>query len=151
MKTASFTVRATLAQSERWKRAADAEGYASAGGWLADAADAYLKARVRAGRPIPLAWRRGRFSVRLDGGELVPVSGHMSPPFGSYTGTAEGPSSYSGRHRHTLVFIPDARVIATLRTYRQAQALAAEIAPALLRGALPDSAPIVARHVREAL
>jgi len=149
LKTASFTVRATLAQSERWKRAADAEGFTSAGGWLAEAADAYLKARVRAGRPLPLAWRLGHFSVKLDGGELVTVSGHMSPPFGSFCGTAEGPSSYSGRKRHVLVHLPGSNIIATLRSYRQCQALASELAPVLLRGALPDSAPIVERHIRE--
>jgi hypothetical protein len=149
VKTASFTVRATLAQSERWKRAADAEGYTSAGGWLADAADAYLKARARAGRPLPLAWRRGRFSVKLDGGELVTVSGHMSPPFGSFCGTGEGPSAYTGRKRHVLVHLPGSNIIATLRSYRQCTALASELAPVLLRGALPDSAPIVERHVRE--
>ena len=53
LKTATFTVRASQTQSERWKRAADAEGYASAGAWLADAADCHLKARARAGRPFP--------------------------------------------------------------------------------------------------
>lgn len=52
---ASFTGRATLAESERWKRAADADGHASVGTWLAEAADAYIKVRARAGRPIALA------------------------------------------------------------------------------------------------
>lgn len=54
MKTSIFTVRATEAQSICWKQAADAEGHRSAGTWLAAAADAYLKVRARAGRPIPL-------------------------------------------------------------------------------------------------
>lgn len=147
MKTASFTVRATLAQSERWKRAADAEGYASAGGWLADAADAYLKARARAGRPLPLAWRRGaRFRVLLMDGADVEVRGVVSPPFGVFQGTADGPD---GNHLRTLVHLPSRRVVATLRSSRQCRTLAAEIAPALLKGELPDSAPIVARHVQE--
>jgi hypothetical protein len=147
MKTASFTVRATLAQSERWKRAADAEGFLSAGAWLAEAADAYLKARVRAGRPLPLAWRRGaRFRVILMDGADVEIRGVVSPPFGVFQGTADGPD---GNHLRTLVHLPSRRVIATLRSSRQCRTLAAEIAPALLRGELPDSAPIVERHIRE--
>jgi len=148
VKTASFTVHATAEQSIRWKRAADAEGHRSAGTWLAAAADAYLKVRARAGNPIPLAWRRGHFSVRLEGGELVRVRGHVSHPFGAFRGTETGIAS-RGRHRHTLVYLPESRTIATLRTYRQCQALASELAPILLRGELPDPGPVVERHVRE--
>ena len=146
MKTASFTVRATLAQSERWKRAADAEGYASAGGWLADAADAYLKARARAGRPLPLAWRRGHCRVLLEGGGQV-VKGFLSPPFFTFRGTTAG---YDPQASHyTLTLQASGRIVATLATYAQCRQLAAEIAPALLKGELPDSAPIIARHVQE--
>jgi len=61
LRVASFTVHATVEQSARWKRAAEAEGHRSAGTWLAAAADAYLKARARAGAPVPLAWHRGSF------------------------------------------------------------------------------------------
>ena len=149
MKTASFTLRATMQQSIRWKQAASAEGFASVGSWAALALDAYLKARARAGHPLPLSWWRGRFSVRLESGETVCIAGHVSPPFFSYRGTGEGPDYYS-RH-HTLVYQPDGRVIATVNTYGQAQALAAELAPLLLRGTLPDPAPIVDRHVRESV
>lgn len=149
LKTASFTVRATLAQSERWKRAADAEGYASAGAWLADAADCHLKARARAGRPLPLAWRRkARFRVLFMDGAEIEVRGVASPPFGVFQGNATGPN---GNAYRTLVHIPSRRVIATLRTSAQCRTLAAEIAPSLLRDTLPDSAPIVERHVRESL
>ena len=146
MKTASFTVRATLAQSERWKRAADAEGYASAGGWLADAADANLKARARAGRPLPLAWHRGHCRVRLEGGELA-VKGFVSPPFFAFRGTTAGHDPQADHY--TLTLQASGRIVATLATYSQVRALASEIAPALLKGELPDSAPIVARHVQE--
>jgi hypothetical protein len=149
VKVATFTVRADVHQSARWKHAAHAEGFPSVGAWAAQALDAYLKARARAGNPLPLAWRRGRFSVRLEGGELVPVSGHVSPPFGSFSGTEEGPAAYPGRHRHSLVYLPDARIIATLRTYRQCQALAAELAPVLLRGELQEPGPIIERHARQ--
>ena len=134
MKTASFTVHADVRQSARWKQAAEGEGFPSVGSWLAGAADAYLKARARAGMPIPLAWRRGRFVVELQGGELVEVYGHLSPPFGSFCGTADGPSSYSGRKRHTLVYVPSRRILATLRTYGQSRALAAELARLWVRG-----------------
>lgn len=54
VKVATFTFRASLA-SERWKRAADAEGFPSAGAWLSEAADAYLK--VRSGRGVLPPWR----------------------------------------------------------------------------------------------
>jgi hypothetical protein len=148
VKTASFTVHATAEQSVRWKRAAEAEGHRSAGSWLAAAADVYLKVRAKAGLPLPLAWRLGRFSVRLEGGELITLNGKMSPPFGAFAGTADGPASYAGSRRHSLVHLPDARIIATLRTFRQCQALASELAPSLLRSELPDSAPIVKRHQR---
>jgi hypothetical protein len=147
LKVANFTVRATQAQSERWKRAAEGEGYASAGAWLADAADAYLKARVRSGRPIPLAWRKGRVSVLLEGGQAVTLPGFLSPPFGALRGDAAGPKP--GHHFHSLVLLSDRRIIATLRTYAQVRALAAELAPTLLRGELPDPGPVVERHVRE--
>jgi len=147
LKVASFTVHATALQSARWKQAAEAEGFASVGSWAAPALDAYLKARARAGHPIPLAWRRGRFRVRLDSGETVSLAGHISPPFFSFRGTGDGPDPLS--KFHTLIFQPDGRFIATVRTYRQAQALAAELAPLLLRGELPDPAPIVDRHQRE--
>jgi len=148
VKTASFTVHATAEQSIRWKRAAEAEGHRSAGTWLAAAADAYLKVRARAGNPIPLAWRRGHFSVLLEGGELVTVRGHASPPFGAFRGTATGPAS-PGRHRHTLVYLPTSRVIATLRTAKQCRALASELAPILLRGVPLDPGPLVERYQRE--
>jgi hypothetical protein len=134
VKVASFTVHADARQSARWKQAAEGEGFPSVGAWLAGAADAYLKARARAGMPIPLAWRRGRFHVELQGGEVVEVYGQVSPPFGSFCGTSEGPSSYSGRKRHTLVYVPSRRILATLRTYGQSRALAAELARLWVRG-----------------
>jgi hypothetical protein len=56
LKVASFTVRATMAQSAAWKRTAEAEGHASVGAWAADALDAYLKVRAQAGKPLPLFW-----------------------------------------------------------------------------------------------
>ena len=134
MKVATFTVRADVRQSARWKQASEGEGFPSVGAWLAGAADAYLKVRARAGIPIPLAWRMGRFEVQLQGGEVVEVSGHISPPFGSFCGTSDGPSSHDGRKRHTLVYVPSRRILATLRTYGQSRALAAELARLWVRG-----------------
>jgi hypothetical protein len=150
LKVASFTVHATAEQSIRWKRAAEAEGHRSAGTWLAAAADAYLKVRAKAGLPLPLAWRRhGRFTVRLESGEEVTIRGQVSPPFAAYQGNAGGQSRSC--HFYTLVYTPDGRIIATLRTFRQAKALAAELAAVLLRGDPPPPAErIVERHEREA-
>jgi len=149
VKTVAFTVRGTMAQGIRWKQAAEADGHRSVGTWLAEAADAYLKARARAGRPIPLAWSRRRFSVRLRTGELVTVSGYASPPFASFAGTEDGTAHYPGRKRQVLVYLPDSRILATLRSFRQCKALASELAPVLLQQDRELAAGIVERHQRE--
>jgi hypothetical protein len=146
VKVASFTVHATALQSARWKQAAEAEGHRSAGTWLAAAADAYLRVRARAGQPLPLAWHLGAFTARMMDGREVQVRGMVSPPFGTYRGNSHGPD---GNKRRTLVHLPSGRVIATLRSSRQCRALAAELAPVLLRGELPELGPVVERHVRE--
>ena len=133
LKTASFTVHATAEQSRRWKIAAEAEGFSSVGSWAALALDAYLKARARAGIPMPLAWRKGVFRANLEDGETV-VRGYVSPPFGVFYGTPAGVPSYQGRHRYTLVYVPSRRVLATLETYQQARTLASELARLWYRG-----------------
>ena len=149
MKVASFTVRATLAQSERWKRAADLEGYLSVGAWAAPALDSYLKARLRAGRPLPLAWRHGRFRARLDDGTEPELRGWQAPPFALFRGSAAGPG-YPGSKLYALVY--DRRIVATFRFARQCRELAAELAPILLRSEpFRDPAAIVERHSREAV
>ena len=145
MKTVAFTVRGTLAQGIRWKQAADADGHLAVGNWLAEAADAYLKARARAGRPLPLAWRQGRFRVLLANGGEVEVRGMLSPPFATFRGTADGPDRSKVR---TLVHVPSRQVIATLRSARQCKALASEIAPLWLRDR-ELAAEIAGRHLRE--
>jgi hypothetical protein len=147
VKTASFTVRATEKQSLRWKRAADAEGHASVGTWLADAADAYLQHRASAGRPLPLSWRRGRFPVLLEDGEVT-VRGFTSEPFHAFRGTFKGADPL-GDH-YSLVYC--GRIMATLKTYAQCKALASELAPVLIRGD-PSTDPdrIIERHRREAM
>lgn len=147
MKVASFTVRATMAQSIRWKQAAAGEGHASAGTWLAYAADAYLKVRARAGLPIPLAWRRfGTFSVLLMDGSTAQVRGAVSPPFGIFQGSALGPNGNKGR---ALVHLPTRRIIATLKSSAQCRALAAELAPLLIRDEHGAVSAVVDRHVSE--
>ena len=128
MKVASFTVHATAQQSARWKQSAEGEGYPSVGAWLAGAADAYLKVRARAGLPVPLAWRKGVFRVNLEGGETATVRGQVSPPFGAYEGSTEGPARYRGRRRFTLVYLPARRILATLRSAAQCKVLASELA-----------------------
>ena len=151
MKVATFTVRGSAEQALRWNRAATAEGHRSAGTWLATAADAYLKVRAKAGMPLPLAWRRfGRFLVRLESGEEVTMRGPVSPPFGGFRGDSEG--SKPRGWFYSLVYLPERRIVATLRTARQAKALAAELAPVLIRGD-PFTAPegIIERHRREAV
>jgi hypothetical protein len=146
LKTAQFTLRGTMAQSVRWKQAADGEGFASVGSWAARALDAYLEGRRRAGRPIPLAWHRGAVPVVLDG-HAVTLRGMVSHPFGVFRGRADGPGTRACQ-RFTLVHTPARRIIATLRTLRQCQALASELAPILARDE-HGGAPVVARHVSE--
>jgi hypothetical protein len=144
VKVASFTVRATMPQSIRWKQAAEGEGFASVGSWAGRALDAYLEARTRAGRPIPLSWHKGLFRVVLDGQEVT-VRGMVSPPFAYYQGNGSGPDRC---HPRTLVNLRTGQIIATLRTARQCQALASELAPILARDE-QAGAPVVARHISE--
>jgi hypothetical protein len=153
MKTASFTVRASMPQSIAWKRAAESEGFASCGAWLARAADAYLRLRVKAGLPLPLVWRRGRFRVALESGTELELAGWISRPFGHYSGTDAGPG-YHGCHVHTLVYLPARRIVATFRYARHCRALAAELAGVWARsgGETGDirAGPLIERHEREA-
>jgi hypothetical protein len=144
VKIATFSVRASMPQSIRWKQAAEGEGFASVGSWAARALDAYLEARTRAGRPIPLSWHKGAFCVLLDGQE-VNLRGMVSPPFAYYRGSSHGPDRNKPR---TLVNLRTGRIIATLRTARQCQALAGELAPILARDE-QAAGPVVARHVSE--
>jgi len=116
--------------------------------WLAEAADAYLKARPRAGNPIPLAWHRGRFKVNLMDGSTVEIHGMTSAPFGEFEGTSHG--KRTGYMKRTLVHIPTGKVIATLRTARQCKALASELAPVYARDDA-TTAGVVERHRREAM
>lgn len=132
MKVASFTVHADARQSARWKQAAEGEGFHSVGAWLAGAADGYLKARARAGNPIPLAWRRGRFRVELQAGEAE-LPGFVSPPFGAFRGTAAG-RGVRACQTYTLVYVPSRRILATMRTYTQCKVLASELARLWVRG-----------------
>ncbi len=150
MKTASFTVRATTDQAARWNRAAEAEGHRSAGTWLACAADAYLRVRAKAGMPLPLAWRHGHFRVRLDDGAEPELRGWVSPPFGIFRGTGRGAGQY-GCHAYTLAYLPTLRIVATFKYAKHGRALAAELAPVLIRGdPLPSLGAVVERHEREA-
>jgi hypothetical protein len=149
VKVATFTVAATAAQSARWKQSAHAEGHASVGTWLAEAADRHLEAVRRAGKPVPLGWRRGRFDVTLSTGQRVNVKGSVSQPFAFYRGPDDRYDRYNDLF--TLIFLPADRIVASLRSAAQARALASELAAALLRGELPDAGQIVGRHVRESV
>lgn len=148
LKTTSFHVRASQEQSARWNRAAEAEGCASVGSWLALAADAYLKARARAGLPLRLVWSKGQVRVDLEDGSTVDLKGWRSRPFGFYRGDLTGPGR-RGRHAYTLVYLPDRRPLATFRYAGHCKSLAAELAGPLIRGMpFPDPGGIVERHKR---
>ena len=151
MKVATFTVHASAEQSRRWKMAAEAEGHRSAGTWLAAAADAYLKVRARAGLPLPLAWRLGRFRVRLEDGAEPEVPGWISRPFGIFHGSPQRLIPQGSTHCYSLVLLADRRIVATFRRASNCRALASELAAVLIRGdPLPVPEAVVERHEREA-
>ena len=152
MKVAQFNVRANAAQSARWKQAAEAEGFPSVGTWAGSALDAYLRARVKAGLPLPLVWRRGRFCARLEDGAEPELRGWISRPFGIFRGDEAGPG-YHGCHTYTLAYLPARRIVATFRYARHCRALAAELAGVWARsggeGEDIRAGPIIERHRRE--
>jgi hypothetical protein len=83
------------------------------------------------------------------------VKGWLAPPFGLSCGTVAACASYRGRHRFTLVHLPSRHFLATLRTARQCQTLASDLARLRVRwgGSEPseDPAPVLDRHSREAV
>jgi hypothetical protein len=150
LKTASFTVHADVRQSAAWKRMADAEGFPSVGMWISQALDRYLEALRKAGKPVPLAWARfGRFRVHLQDGREIEVPGRLSPPFGIFRGDAISGPGVQACGRHTLVYAPTGRVIATLPTERACKSLAGDLSRVWVRwgGKEPeeDPAPILSR------
>jgi hypothetical protein len=155
LRVAHFTVAANVEQSARWKQAAEAAGHLAVGTWLVEAADAYLKATApgadverQAPRPLPLAWHSAQFRVILASGKEVEVRGMVAPPFGQFQGTTAGPSNNTGR---VLVHLPTGRVLASVRGAQRVKDLAAELAPALLRGLPPpDPGGILEQYRREA-
>lgn len=153
MKTASFTVHATEKQSLRWKRAAEHEGHRSCGTWLAEAADRYLDALQRAGKPLPLAWSKGQFRVRLEDGSEPEVRGLLARPFGIFHGAPDGPIPHGSTHRYSLVYLPTRRIVATFRSAAHCKGLASELARVWVRwgGSEPseDPAPLLQRFQRE--
>jgi hypothetical protein len=153
VKVASFHVRATMAQSIAWKRAAEAHGHASVGTWIAESLDRYLDALKRAGKPLPLAWRRaGHFKVRLMDGREVEVPGRVAFPFGIFRGSVTG-EGLKGCKRHSLVYLPQGRILATMTTEGHCKALASELSRVWVRwsGNEPseDPAPLLQRFQRE--
>src|SRR3954464_5660988 len=142
-----------MPQSIAWKRAAGAEGFASVGAWAGNALDAYLRLRVKAGIPLPLAWHLGRFSVRLEDGAEPEVRGWIARPFGIFRGNEAGPG-YHGCHTYTLAYLPARRIVASFRYARHCRALAAELAGVWARSGGEDgdirAGPLIDRHQREA-
>ena len=152
LKVAHFTVQANMEQSVRWKQTAEAAGHLTVSTWLAEAADSYMHARARSGPPIPLSWRRSaRFRVVLLDGEEVEVRGMVSPPFGIFKGDIAGTGA-SAYPPYVLVYLPERRILGTFRYAETCKALAAELAPAILRGLPPaDPDAILERYRREAV
>lgn len=138
-----------MPQSIAWKRAAQAYGYSSVGGWIAEAVDAHLDGLKRAGKPQPLAWRLGSFYVCLEDGSEPKLRGWVSRPFGSFHGSPEGPIPYGSTHTHSLVYLPERRILATFHYVRQCRTLAAELAVHFARSEQAQASATIERHVRE--
>jgi hypothetical protein len=122
VKVASFTVKATAAQSARWKQTAEAEGYASVGAWASRALDAYLKQRLAAGAPVPLSWSWGMVRAVVQDGTTREVRGWIAPPFGFYRGAADGVLK-RGTKTFTLVYTPTGRLLGTFMYAAHCKAL----------------------------
>ena len=149
MKVANFTVRADARQSVRWKRAAQAYGHSSTGAWLAEAADAYLDGLIRAGKPLPLAWTRGRFRVRLEDGSEPELAGWIARPFGHFHGSQFGPIRSGGTHTHSLVLLAERKILAAFRYARLCRVLAAELVVPFARDEQAKASATIERHERE--
>lgn len=98
------------------ERAAEAEGYASVGAWASRALDAYLKQRLAAGAPVPLARHHGTVRVLLEDGEVHQIREWIAPPFGLFHGSASGPIPHGSTQRYALVYTPTGRILGTFRT-----------------------------------
>jgi hypothetical protein len=120
---------------------------------MAEAVDAYLEHRTRAGKPLALAWGRGRFPVRLEDGTEPEMRGWIARPFGLYHGTQAGPIPHGSTKHYTLVYLPEGRPVATFRSARHCKALAGELARLWVRwggrGPQEDAGPVVERLRRE--
>jgi hypothetical protein len=107
----------------------------------------------KAGKPVPLAWTRSsRFTVRFMSGREIEVAGCTSLPFGIYRGSAMGVGQ-RGAGPHSLIFLPDCRIVATLATQRRCKELASDLSRVWVRwgGQEPaeDPAPLLQRFQRE--
>jgi hypothetical protein len=140
----TFTLRATDEQAGDWLTAARTAGFKHTSKWIAEAADF-----LRHLSTLPLAWRHGRFRVVLEDGTEPEVRGWISPPFGLFHGSADGPIPHGSTQRYSLIYLPARRIVATFRTAGNYKSLASELASLLLRGELPDPVPVVERHLRE--
>jgi hypothetical protein len=149
LKLATFSVRADARQSIRWKQAASSYGHASVGAWLAEAADKFLDGLIRAGKPLPLAWTRGRFRLRLEDGSEPELAGWIARPFGHFHGSPEGPIPHGSTKTHSLVLLPERRILATFHYARLCRVLAAELVVPFARSEQAKASATIERHVRE--
>ena len=91
-----------------------------------------LEGTREGGQPLPLAWRRGRFRARLLDGAEPELWGWIAEPFGFYRGDATGPGR-PGCKTYTLTYLPELRMLGTLRLARECKALAADLARQWIR------------------
>jgi hypothetical protein len=99
-----------------------------------------LKVRAQAGQPLPLAWRRGRFKVRLLDGAEPELWGWIAEPFAFYRGDQAGPG-YHGRHLYTLTYMPALQMLGTYRYARECRTVASELARRWINQQAPTAPP----------
>lgn len=122
----TYTVRADARQSARWRRKAEAEGYAGVEQWAVFALDAYLELGAKMGTAERMVWRSGSFPIHRTEGEAVKVTGLLSPPFGIFAET-ESTLDRATRPAYCLTYLPEGRILATFRTCKDCKRLAEEL------------------------
>ena len=126
LKISTYNVRATKEQAARWEALAKYQGHQTVGTWLESLATEKVRQLGKLVPHEPLNWHRGIFRATMTDLHAVPigtvtrrVSGWLAGVFGIYRSDRDG---------FTLVHVPTARQLCTLRRLRECKAVARQLA-----------------------